>query len=753
MSSSSSSSKKSHSHKKHHHHSKSKCYDFIVVGAGNAGCVVANRLSENGKFTVCLIEAGRDDSRLPELLPEVSPAPVPQPGDYHWGSYVRGTPYITNFPGPLISRGFGHFEWFQEEDENGPVPSRKTTQARHSGWGGCTSHNFTVDIRNAPHNWNQWVALGLTDWDASTPTSNLIQYYKKVENRSAVAPAGTLGPNDVPFFDPSLPAGSQGSYSAIWYGSNGQVPLEQLAPIFGGAANPFAQTILNFIGNTLNTNGFSYPTTLVDLDYPPTAAIGGLSFNTWTSKFQPATIVPPPNFFGLPQTRTSMANYNTPMYPDMPLFMYPPEYARLGLEGPTVFERVSSAQSYLYPALSRKNLTVLSEKLVTKVIISKGRAKGVEYLDGWNIYQVGRNNNVLTCGYGGTSGDARANAAIAKQKGTHKVKARKEVIICAGAFNSPQILQLSGVGDPKFLESLGIRCKANVPGVGKNLVDNNELFIICGKEADAGVVPLMFGAKSKSSLPNINFELITFPVQGVENEQLDPFIQKGWLGLKHTPAIYQSFVRNDFENILIDVNQNPVDKKDLVFKPIMVPPNEAWFFLMEQEENVRTRGSVYIVSKDPTVPPKIIYNYMQDPQDMQDWVDIFYSHVAPLLLSLKGTPYFTQIYDPAPVDFLKPGVTFANWTDVSQIDEARLRKYFANTCGGHHAGGTCGMGVTDKHHPKYNPLAVVDQKGRVKHVKGLRVCDMSVVPVSVRWPNGTAYVIGEKISADILASH
>ena len=57
-------------------------YDFVIVGAGHAGSVIANRLSQNGLFSVCILEAGRDDARLPELLPEPSFANVPQPGDF-----------------------------------------------------------------------------------------------------------------------------------------------------------------------------------------------------------------------------------------------------------------------------------------------------------------------------------------------------------------------------------------------------------------------------------------------------------------------------------------------------------------------------------------------------------------------------------------------------------------------------------------------------------------------------------------------
>jgi choline dehydrogenase-like flavoprotein len=732
-----------------------RTYDFIVVGAGNAGCPIANRLSENGKHTVCLVEGGRDDARLPELLPERSPAPVPQPGDYHWGSYVRGTPLLLGMPATLTSRGFAHLEWFQEQDDDGPSPKRKTTQSRHFGWGGCTSHNACISIRNQDYNWKEWRDRGLTDFDASTPTSNLVKFQKKAENRTAVLPPSSLAPgfpaSNLPFYDSSLPVGTQGSFDSDWYGTNGMIPLMHLAPFFGGATHPFVALMLSLTASELNANqGFSYPTTLVDLDHPPSAANGGWSYHNWSAKYQFSTIVPPAGHFGLPQVPTPIADYNAPMYPTQPLYQYPSEYARLGFTGYTVFERSSANQSYLYPALSRKNLTVISEALVTKVIVDNGKARGIEYLRGWNIYQTGHNCSTLTAGYGGTRGDARYNAHFAKEEGTTSIFAKKEVIICAGVFNTPQILQLSGIGDPDVLEPLGIPVCVNLPGVGKNLLDNNELFIsVQGQDPE---VPITMAVKSDPSLANPNFEIVEAYFNSATGDTSDNFIQKTWMNSRPTPAIHQNFVRNDFENVLIDTNQNPVNREDLVFTPIQIAPEDGWLFLVEQEDGVATRGYVNVISKDPTVPPKIIYNYMQEQADVDVWLDVLYNNVFPLMLQLKSTPHFTNLLYPAPIDFLQAGVTYANWTSINQVDEDRLVAFLHEQVGGHHAGGTCMMGVTDPSKPFYNPDAVVDQKGRVRGVKGLRVCDMSVVPVSIRWPNITMYTIAEKIAADILAA-
>ena len=106
--------------------------------------------------------------------------------------------------------------------------------------------------------------------------------------------------------------------------------------------------------------------------------------------------------------------------------------------------------------------------------------------------------------------------------------------------------------------------------------------------------------------------------------------------------------------------------------------------------------------------------------------------------------YFTRLLDPAPYDILHDGIV--QFTDMSQVDDTKLLRYLDSRLGGHHAGGTCKMGL------QTDPTAVTNQKGQVYGTTGLRVCDMSIVPVAIRWPNSTLYVVAEKIANDILSN-
>jgi choline dehydrogenase-like flavoprotein len=848
---------KSHTRKccsKKHSSEDYDVYDFVIVGAGNTGCVLANRLSENGKYSVCVLEAGRDDARLEPPLPEASDAQVPQPGEYQWG-YDTRAPDFNGFV--QQNRGFMDFQHNIKASED--AQARRTTYSRSATWGGCTAHNGGISERNAPYSWDQWLALGLDEYDARDVNGPLVTAYRKAENRTQ----GRLTPAPFLYYDPAIAEPNPGAFPSAsrgeppYYGSNGMVPIRyvhgQIDP-----TNPDTALFCSLMYNQLNiAQGFNYPndgTTCVlrDMDWPLTAHEGGVyaeNFSYVTTRDLPQVniITLPPgrpgagttvdtrvyclqnygdngatfgpdaaipglgagvtsfigSVSGTTLTVESIIAQSDPIAINNSLISMPggvkltggpiitgfltgtggvgtytisvPQSVPSGsalVIGMLTNNRVSSANTYLYPALNRPNLTVKSEVLATKLIMSSKKSsqpkvRGVEYLEGWNIYQTGRNPNALAAGFGGSVGDAKFNGIAAREKGVKKVYARKEVILCAGTFNSPQLLMLSGIGDKKELKELGIKNKVHLPGVGKNLFDDQELFIFFQAEQPV-FVELFLAAFVLPDDPFPKFDVTAYNGnQGVtclethDFTMAGPDANVGFVGVRNTPGVLGQYNRTTYKNIL----QNP--DPTLNINPVSGIPDflpyqtDLWNGMnIVQNTITKTRGYVKLRSTDPTVPPSIIYDYLSDPEDMEDMKNIMMKTVFPILLGMYnqplGTRAFSALLFPSTFDILVPGVTEfvygASLEDnLKLIDQKKLENWIKASCDGHHAMGTCKMGLQSG--PHADPLAVVDQGGQVYGVKGLRICDNSIVPANIRWPNSNLYAIAEKISADVVAKY
>jgi choline dehydrogenase len=312
--------------------------------------------------------------------------------------------------------------------------------------------------------------------------------------------------------------------------------------------------------------------------------------------------------------------------------------------------RLSAAGAYLHPVMDRPNLTVLTKAHVTRVLMDGTRATGVEVLD--------RNGR------------------------PRKVKAG-EVILCGGAFNSPQLLQLSGIGDPHHLAGVGVTPVHELKGVGENLQDHLEVYV-------------QHSSKQPVTL-NPNLKLWKRPFIGAE-----------WLFLRSGPG-----ASNHFEGGGFTRSNDDVDYPNLMFHflPIAVrydgtaPEGGHGYQVHIGPMYSDARGTVKITSADPTAAPAILNNYLSTEQDRREWVEAI--AVARDILS-QGA------FEPFSSGEISPGPHVASDEDVLEWVRHDGETAYHPSC-------TCRMGTDD--------MSVVDPLTMgVRGTQGLRVVDASVMP-------------------------
>jgi choline dehydrogenase-like flavoprotein len=335
--------------------------------------------------------------------------------------------------------------------------------------------------------------------------------------------------------------------------------------------------------------------------------------------------------------------------------------------------RDSSARAMLMPALKRPNLTVLTRSAVTGIRIEAGRAAGVD---------------LSTAG------------------GRRTVLASREVLLCAGAVHSPQLLMLSGIGPARHLESLGIRVKADLAGVGANYHDHP-------------AVPIALEMRDTTSY-------------GLSWRTLPRAL---WNIAEYVAARRGPLASNVFESTAFIRSRVGADRPDvqIAFQPARRNPHTFplplghGFALSVVNLYPRSRGEVRLASPDPRVAPRVNPNILADPEDS-----------APLLRGLHlarqlcDAPAFAP-YNAAEV---RPGRAARSDTEL----KAYLREATATA---HHPVGSCRMGTDDQ--------AVVDHTLRVRGVDALRVVDASIFPSIVGGNTNAPIVMVAEKAADLLA--
>ncbi|KEZ16680.1 GMC family oxidoreductase N-terminal domain-containing protein [Sphingobium sp. WW5] len=312
--------------------------------------------------------------------------------------------------------------------------------------------------------------------------------------------------------------------------------------------------------------------------------------------------------------------------------------------------RLSSARAFLHPALGRGNLTVLDETLVRRILFDRGRAVGLE---------------------------------IEKDGARRTVSARREIILCAGATNSPQLLMLSGIGPQDHLKDMGIDLVHHLPGVGQHLQDHPTVHVAMENPSAESY------AISAKALPRI----LASPLKYLTNRT----------------GMLASNVAECGGFLCTDGSGRPdIQITFLVGLKIdaRAIPRRHGYMALIQLLRPKSAGSVRLASNRPEDKPVIDPNFFADPYDMKTLIAGFREarriFAQPALAAMTGAE-------------IEPG---AQYQSDAEIDAA-LRK-IVNTA--YHPTGTCKMG------PDSDPMAVVDGRLRVRGVAGLRVVDASVMP-------------------------
>ena len=344
--------------------------------------------------------------------------------------------------------------------------------------------------------------------------------------------------------------------------------------------------------------------------------------------------------------------------------------------------RTSTARAYIAPAKRRVNLRIEKNALATNVLLEGTRAIGVAY-----------------------TRRGRARQALA----------RREVILSAGAINSPQLLQLSGVGSPTVLKDLGITVRHNLPGVGQNLQDHLAVDFIY-----------------RSKVPTLNDQLHSW--QGKLLQGVRYVMTRGGplsLGVNQAGGFVKSRPGVERPNIQLYFSPVSYTKAPRGKRPLMNPDPFSGFLMGAQPTRPTSRGYLNIASPDPMVPPEIHPNYLSTDLDVQEILE-----GAWLMRKLGTAPALAEVTEQE----ITPGA------QITTDDE--MLAFIRETAGTvFHPVSTCRMGPDPK-------CDVVDHRLRVHGMRQLRVVDASIFPtVTSGNTNAPTIMVGEKGADMILSDH
>jgi choline dehydrogenase len=334
--------------------------------------------------------------------------------------------------------------------------------------------------------------------------------------------------------------------------------------------------------------------------------------------------------------------------------------------------RCSSAAAYLHPVAARKNLHVITHAMTERVLLEGKRAIGI----------------------------------LARVRGQPTtIRARREVVLCAGAIGSPQILQLSGIGPAAVLQKAGVDVHHDLPGVGENLQDHYQVRLMYECNA-AGSLNDVWHSRWLQLQTGLDY---VFRRKGILT------IGAGVVGafIKSHPSLETPDLQIHFIPLTADGPGQGLHK----FPGVIVSMCQL---------RPESRGHIRIVSSDPTEKPQIIANYLKAESDRRVMLD-----GAKIARRIVGQKPFADVI----VREIAPGLDAQTDAELAEWVKAKGTTIF-------HPVGTAKMGD--------DPMAVVDARLRVHGIAGLRVVDGSIMPTLVSGnTNAPIIMIGEK-AADLI---